>query len=237
MLQSARAAAGRGGGLLAVAVLAPAAGLAPFAVTALPAQAAPVASAARSAAAVTCRAVPTRRTDVNAASFLAGVAGTSPCNAWAVGGNQDGGYHTLIEHWNGRQWQQVPSPSKSAGPGSHNDLNGVVATSATSAWAVGTATDSRPPGHTRTLIEHWNGRAWTVAASPSPGTGAGNGSRLLAVDALSSSSAWAVGSWTADLPGTEHSLIEHWNGHQWQQVASPTPAGAINLALAGVTAI
>lgn len=223
--------------LVAAATLAPAVALAPFAMTALPAQAAPATTSARAAAAFTCLTVPTRRTDVNASSFLAGVAASSPCNAWAVGGNQDAGFHTLIEHWNGRQWQQVPSPNKSAGPNSHNDLDGVVTTSATNAWAVGTATDSSPQGHTRTLIERWNGHAWTVATSPSPGTGAGNGSQLMAVDALSSTSAWAVGSWTTGQFGTDHSLIEHWNGHQWLQVTSPTPAGAINLALSGVTAI
>jgi hypothetical protein len=59
----------------------------------------------------------------------------SPTNIWAVGAFSDGsGFQTLILHWNGSKWVHVPSPS----PGSSNDLNGVAASSATNAWAVGT---------------------------------------------------------------------------------------------------
>src|SRR5262249_40913237 len=68
-------------------------------------------------------------------------------------------------------WTVVPTPS----PGSvSNILNGVAATSSTNAWAVGGHAD-RTTG--RTLIEHWNGTAWTQVPSPSPGgSGRGHGS-------------------------------------------------------------
>ena len=47
--------------------------------------------------------------------------------------------------------------------------------------------------------------------------------RLLAVAVTSRSNAWAVGYYfnASYIPKT---LVEHWNGHSWKQVASPDPA-------------
>jgi hypothetical protein len=91
-----------------------------------------------------------------AASFtvsgsLDGVAATSTSNAWAVGST--GRAKTLILHWNGTAWKQVPSPSPAPSP----ELSGVTATSATSAWAVG---QTGTAGRIKTLILHWNGTTW-----------------------------------------------------------------------------
>ena len=55
-----------------------------------------------------------------------------------------------------------------------------------------------------TVIEHWNGRAWTLVPSPAFGV-------LTGVAAASPSSAWAVGSWSAG----PTAIIEHWNGTAW----------------------
>ncbi len=45
-----------------------------------------------------------------------------------------------------------------------SSLNGVLTLTPHLAWAVG---DYSPPhGGNRTLIERWNGRAWTVTPSP-----------------------------------------------------------------------
>jgi hypothetical protein len=65
---------------------------------------------------------------------LNGVAATFPHNAWAVGDYSDGTFdqtQTLIEHWDGSTWSQVPSPSAGS-------LIGVAATSPNNAVAVGT---------------------------------------------------------------------------------------------------
>src|SRR6266849_5141028 len=96
--------------------------------------------------------------------FLNAVAAVSSSNAWAVGAYSNGSEQkTLIEHWNGRSWKQVPSPS----PGGTHDsfLFGVGAISASSAWAVGGYVNGTAE---QTLIEHWNGRSWKRVASPSP---------------------------------------------------------------------
>jgi hypothetical protein len=114
--------------------------------------------------------------------------------------------------WNGTAWKQVPSPAL-AGVGA---LNGIAATTASDAWAVGCAGHCfGPMATTKTMIVRWNGSAWKYVASPSP---AGN-SVLTAVAATSASNAWAVG-YTRN---SNKTLILRWNGTVWKQVPSPTP--------------
>src|SRR5437660_8240691 len=108
-------------------------------------------------------------------------------------------------------------------------LNGVAAISAASAWAVGYFIHGS--GHSRTLIEHWNGAAWRVKASPNVGTG---NNTLNGVVAISRSNAWAVGSYTG-ASGHRRTLVEHWNGAGWKVKASPN-VGTGNNSLNGVDA-
>jgi hypothetical protein len=162
---------------------------------------------------------------------LYGVAATSATNAWAVGFRTDarGAPETLIEHWNGTAWTVQPSPNAGVTP--NGELTGVVATSATNAWAVGFYDNSK--GNGVTLIEHWDGKAWKV--QPSPQLGASD-SDLRAVAASSSSNAWAVGKY---YNGTaERTLIEHWNGQAWNVQPSPNAGSPTDAdELDGVAAI
>jgi hypothetical protein len=152
-------------------------------------------------------------------SFLTSVAATSASNAWAVGDYGNGtGSQTLIEHWNGSTWKQVPSPN----PGSDSFLTGVAATSASNAWAVGRYNNGDPSAD-QTLIEHWNGTAWTQVPSPNPALG---GNLLTGVAATSASNAWAVG--YGIIAMSRQTLIAHWNGTAWKQVPSPNPGGPDN---------
>ena len=79
----------------------------------------------------------------------------------------------------------------------------------------GRSATSRPTGggHTRTLIEHWNGTKWTVVPSPNPIAGADN--FLKGVDGVYVNDVWAVGS--NGRPGTK-TIIEHYNGSKWVSV-------------------
>src|SRR5581483_11243287 len=87
-----------------------------------------------------------------------------------------------------------------------NQLEGVAATSACNAVAVGYYYNGTAD---QTLIERWNGTAWAVQTSPNPG-GSANYQQLSDVAALSLRSAWAVGYYNN---GTvDQTLIEHWNG-------------------------
>ena len=71
---------------------------------------------------------------------------------------------TLAESWNGSAWSIVPSPSPSA---TRNNLQNVSCSSPTSCLAVGWYYDAiGDPGNPQTLVESWNGSAWTVVPSP-----------------------------------------------------------------------
>lgn len=164
-------------------------------------------------------------------NILTGVAVTSGSNAWAVGFYVLNGTvaRTLIEHWNGRSWQQVPGPNPSS---SDNTLAGVTATSAGNAWTVGQYLNSSGNA-ARTLVEHWNGRTWKQVPSPSPSSVA-NG--LSAVTAASADNAWAVGDYFNGV--ITQTLTEHWNGRTWQRVPSPNPGGSARInTLTGAAAI
>jgi hypothetical protein len=168
-------------------------------------------------------------------SSLNAVAAVSPSQAWAVGSYFicsfcDPAFHqTLIEHWNGQAWRQDRSPSPGSGD---STLLGVTAVSAKDAWAVGSTTDAA--GFDQTLIEHWNGTAWTRVRSPNP-AGSMRSNKLYSVAAVSSSDIWAVGTAAEGL--TIDTLIEHWNGSTWKQVRSPQgPAGSTGSFLYAVAA-
>lgn len=96
-------------------------------------------------------------------------------------------------------------------------LQGVAATSATSAWAVGyTGTAAKP----KTLIVAWNGKTWAKAPGFTPVTG-----ELSGISAVSAKDAWAVG--FVGSPTTSHrTLLLHWNGTTWaRSPATGTPGG------------
>ena len=160
---------------------------------------------------------------------LYGVAATSSTNAWAVGEhtNRTTG-QTLILHWNGTAWTQVPGPNPGGSRGG-SVLTGVAATSSTNAWAIGNyATHG---SLSQTLIEHWNGTAWTQVPSPNaPSTD----NELSGVTATSATDAWAVGD-SGPSPFTQ-ALIVHWNGTAWTQVPSPSPSQSSIDTLVGVAA-
>ena len=111
-------------------------------------------------------------------------------------------------------WSFVSTPNVGGGD---NKLSDVVALSSNDVWAVG-ASDN---GGEQTLIEHWNGSAWSVI--PSPNVSPSFGNRLFGVGALSANSIWACGSYFApDGSGQQHTLVEHWDGTQWSVSSSPT---------------
>lgn len=107
-------------------------------------------------------------------------------------------------------------------PGSSDILGGVAITSCR-VWAVG---DYTVAGNVRTLVERWNGTAWTLVPSPSP---ASSYNILSDVAAASASDAWAVGQSSGD-PGGHvfQTLAEHWNGTAWAQATTPNPGTGDN---------
>jgi hypothetical protein len=163
---------------------------------------------------------------------LYAVSADSPSDAWAVGRaiTTPGVAHTLTMHWNGQAWSRVKSPNPNK---NSNILLAVSADSSTDAWAVGdVGATSCEPSCENSLIEHWNGTAWSVTKAPK----VGNLDQLNGVEARSPTDVWAVGRDCAanckpTSMGTEvwDALILNWNGTAWTQVPSPEPNSLVNV--------
>jgi hypothetical protein len=143
--------------------------------------------------------------------------------AWAVGFTADDFVpNAWILRWNGSSWQRVPNPESNS---PNSSLWGVSASSASDAWAVGWVQNQA--GRHQTLTLHWNGRSWKRVPSPDP-TGSAHHNALLGVDAISPTSAWAVGEY---FKGDDfRTLVLHWNGSSWRQITdkNANPAGQLN---------
>jgi len=124
-------------------------------------------------------------------STLVSLAVVSASDIWAVGGTDV--TNTLVEHWDGTAWSIVPSPSSSA-PNAQSFLTGAVALGHSDVWAVGSASTFSSP---LTLTEHWDGTAWTIAPSPSPGP-----SSLAAVGGRPAGPLFAVGAKAGSVSST-----------------------------------
>jgi hypothetical protein len=151
-----------------------------------------------------------------------GVSATSAADAWGVGINMtsDALLHPLLEHWDGHGWKLVTPPEPT---GRQSELHGVDAVSATDVWAVGVSSSRQSSNlDERTLIEHWNGTAWTIVPSPNPSVGSNSADVLEAVGGVGPSDLWAVG-WEV-VNNTIAMLFEHFDGSAWK--ATPTAAGS-----------
>jgi len=149
-------------------------------------------------------------------SLLNGVATRSSADAWAVGGSRSAegdSLTALIEHWNGRSWNRVPSPH----PGGVSWLTAVAVVSARNAWAVG-AYANQVGGRNKLFTVHWNGTAWRQVPVPVADSGV-----LSAVTATSWSDVWAVG---YAVHGVTQVAILHWNGRGWTRAPYRGPTGS-----------
>ena len=136
---------------------------------------------------------------------------------------------TLTEHYNGTTWSVVSSLDPSTT--SSDRLLAVAATATNDVWAVGLSIDNNVAS---TLIEHYNGTAWSIVASPNQSA---SDNTLYGVAALTTTSAWAVGDY-ADANGRFHTSVMKWNGTAWTAVASPTVgAGTYDNALFSIAAV
>src|SRR5262249_23273250 len=155
---------------------------------------------------------------------LSGIRSIAPNDVWAVGSsNSVNGVNTvtstLVEHWNGSTWTIVPSPNvppQRTGLTVRDLLTGVTALGPSNVGAVGYSIDvaSGSGEPNKSLVEHWNGSAWTIVPSPNPQ----GHNPLTGIAAISASDIWAVGyGWTdvsQGVPVAKPELL-HWNGTLW----------------------
>jgi len=113
---------------------------------------------------------------------LADVAAVAPDDAWIVGSrtNRAGRPRTLTEHWNGKRWSWIDSPTPSWRGGR---LVSVAVLASDDVWAAGSSTLRNGDAP---LILHWDGAAWNVVDAP----GAARGTRALQVVAGPDGTIW-----------------------------------------------
>jgi hypothetical protein len=161
---------------------------------------------------------------------LNGVSAASKTDAWAVGSyipGLNGVLNTLAQHFDGNRWTSYPLPNVGQ---QENALYAVSMPGPALAWAVGYYASGK--FQQQTLIEHYNGTAWSVVPSPSPGA---LQNVLYSVAAITDNDAWAVGA-QQDSSGLWHTLTEHWNGSAWS-VVNAVDAGSTGNQLYAVRAL
>lgn len=147
---------------------------------------------------------------------LVAIAGSASDDIWAVGDRLPNlrQVFPLFEHWDGRRW--ASSAGASLG-GRQAYLTSVAATASGDVWAVGNfaSVGPRPPAP---LIEHWNGRSWSLQPtdalrrlkSAMPYT-------VTSVTVLAPNNVWVLGT-----PGSNSSDVYlHWNGTSWTLFRGP----------------
>ena len=190
-------------------------------------------------------AVPSPLVNGTKGGYLTAVACASSADCWAAGaltGDSGSPSSALMEHWNGSAW----SISRFAPSGqAHDTFNALTCDGPSDCWAVGAAGPNPEnsnflpifPGAVgdQGLVEHWNGKAWSVVASPR--APAPEGGYLADVTCVRASNCWISGTTTNSSGTSGPSLMEHWNGATWVEVPSGTPAGEVGAILSSVTCL
>lgn len=155
---------------------------------------------------------------------------------WAVGytlkGPRPAYEQPLIERWDGTVWRVIAGPALPDGAFGVK-LHGVVALSATNAWAVGEYTAS---DHTiRLFIAQWDGATWRSVSIPEAANIAH--SALLSVAATGAHDVRAGGYYFSDVNSNSVSqaLVMRWNGAAWDVVTLPAPEGVDYTAIGAMT--
>jgi hypothetical protein len=140
---------------------------------------------------------------------------------WAVGSQlktpRESFAQALIEQWDGTAWKVVAGPPLPSGAFA-SWLSGVVALSATDAWAVGTYDDSKAMTHP--LIAHWNGAAWKLASAPTIWGVLSGVAAVGARDVRAVGLRYVTGGATNTM-----GIVERWDGTSWSVSDLPTPQG------------
>jgi hypothetical protein len=152
--------------------------------------------------------------------LLNGIACPQPRSCFAAGTARDGATnHTFVEHWNGQSWSIMRS--RNLVGSRSNTFTAVSCSTPTNCVAVGY---SNIGSAQKTLVESWNGRAWSRRTSPNRG----DFSLLFGVDCMTQSQCVAVGTVAA------HPVI--FRGPTFGQIEPiPTPPGSHANSLADVS--
>jgi len=163
--------------------------------------------------------------------ILYGVDGVARDDLWAVGTrgeivNGNPIQKTLIEHWNGTQWTQVPSPNGGTQPYNASTLIGVTVIAPDDVWAIGRWSEGNNIAPHLPLALHWDGSIWSIVTTPD------NLSYLdyspANITAISGSEVWVVGQIEAPSASHYDNWTMHWDGNSWSEISVPNPGASYN---------
>jgi hypothetical protein len=157
--------------------------------------------------------------------------GVSLCLAVSAYSPTPNAFQTISGRWAGSAWSSVTAPRT----GSEDDFLGSVScASPRLCFAVGQQGPAF--GNTsQTLIERWDGSAWSVVPAPASDQRL---NQLSSVTCVSTTRCYAVGSW-GDVNNNPKAkptinLVEQWNGGSWTVTPSPSVTTPQNQGLSGV---
>ena len=151
-------------------------------------------------------------------NFTTALACLSTTDCWTVGSAWTSkAITTVVARWHSTaggapEWRMVASPNTFAH--NANVLSSVACASPSDCWAVGHYSPE-PNSTTQTLIEHWDGSAWSIVPSPNVGL---SSNVLSDVTCVSASDCWAAGHSLGD--SGARTLTLHWNGTAWDVIPS-----------------
>ncbi len=146
--------------------------------------------------------------------------------------------HALLEHWNGQQWSIVPFANPYPATWGMSQFSSISVISPNNVWAAGffedrtgLSPDQHIYGTNKPLLEHWDGAQWNIISSPA----FSEHTVFDAITGVSANDMWitssvdetGVNSGNGGKNGSgggagQGSTLLHWNGSQWQRVASPS---------------
>jgi hypothetical protein len=165
-------------------------------------------------------------------SVLDGVSCTSPsaCIAVGVRAGHNAQDRTIAEAWNGQAWSlQSPVNPRTNRP---DNFSSISCASPTLCFAAGSIGSFNNASH-QTLIEMWNGTAWSVQVLGSPKNA--QNQFFSSVSCGGPSSCVAVGDEHDNTGQMPLGLSEHWDGTTWSAVPTAVPAGASVTSMFGVS--
>ena len=118
-------------------------------------------------------------------TLLNGITAISANDVWALGNGGVNPIKPLTAHWDGTGWTYITNPAPQT---DYAFLNRVTALASDDVWAAGYLTDRN--GTDRTLVEHWDGVAWTRVAVPEMRRAH---NRLWAIASDQAGGLWSVG--------------------------------------------
>jgi hypothetical protein len=116
-----------------------------------------------------------------------------------------------IERWDGGRWRVVPVPKLQG----QYLFDSIAAVDHDDAWVAGTSPGTNS-GPLDSVIEHWDGKRWTVTPTGFPASG--EFIETIKDIAASPTRAWAVGAYAKSFNADKQPLLLTWNGKRWRRV-------------------